>query len=131
MPQNGLTTIIKLSLILTLHLVVSLLSQIQQNVSTTTSLHTATSLNQQHISCSKSCDANRKLGLSHCQSSVWCGCCAPHGENSCTDFHRNTATDESVSPMKVQQLHKHCLRFMVLQYPTGSELFDNVTNTEK
>ena len=87
-------------------------------------LHTATSLNQQHVSCSKSCDANRKLGLSDCQSSVCCGCCAPHGENSCTGFHRNTATDEAVSPVKVQELHKHCARFMVFQFSTGQESLD-------
>lgn len=46
-----------------------------------------------------------------------CGCCAPHGENSCTGFHHNTATDESVSPMKVQELHKHRLRFTVSRTP--------------
>lgn len=47
------------------------------------------------------------IGSWDCQSRVCRGCCAPHGENSCTGFHRNTTTDESESSIKVHELHKH------------------------
>lgn len=62
-PQIKLTHVCWLYLSINTHILTF-------SVSTTARLQTATSLNQQHISFSKCCDANRKLGLSDCQSSV-------------------------------------------------------------